>query len=138
MNSVVIIGNLTKDVDLNYTTGANQTAIGRFTVAVNDGYGEKKRTSYIPVVVFGKQAENCERYLFKGSKVAVRGHIQTGSYEKDGHKVYTTDVIADQVEFLKTEQVQQAVSKNDLPPEATQVSGTPDGFTALADDDMSF
>lgn len=125
MNSVVIIGNLTKDVSLNYTTGANQTAVGRFTVAVNDGYGEKKRTSYIPVVVFGKQAENCERYLFKGSKVAVRGHIQTGSYEKDGHKVYTTDVIADQVEFLKTEEVVQEVQRNELPPSRPQ---TPEGF----------
>lgn len=134
MNSVVIIGNLTKDVNLNYTTGANQTAVGRFTVAVNDGYGEKKKTSYIPVVVFGKQAENCERYLFKGSKVAVRGHIQTGSYEKDGHKVYTTDVIADQVEFLKTEQVTEPVRESDLP----QTAATPDGFTALADDDMPF
>ena len=101
MNSVILIGNLTRDPELRYSTGMNQTAICRFTVAVNDGYGDKQRTSFIPVVVFGKQAENCDRYLAKGRKVAVNGRSQTGSYtNKAGAKVYTTDVIANNVEFL--------------------------------------
>lgn len=100
MNQVSLIGNLTKDTELRYSTGQNQTAICRFTVAVNDGYGENQRTSYIPIVVFGKIAENCDKFLFKGSKVGIVGRIQTGSYEKDGRKVYTTDVVASNVEFL--------------------------------------
>lgn len=100
MNSVILIGNLTRDPDLRYSTGANQIAVCRFTVAVNDGYGERQRTSFIPVVVFGKSGENCEKYLSKGRKVAVNGRIQTGSYEKDGRTVYTTEVIANNVEFL--------------------------------------
>ena len=101
MNQVIIIGNLTRDPELKYSTGQNQTAACRFTVAVNEGYGDKQQTSFIPVVVFGKQGENCDKYLEKGRKVAVNGRIQTGSYEKqDGTKVYTTDVIASKVEFL--------------------------------------
>ena len=98
MNNVTIIGNLTKDPELRYTTDGKP--IAKFTVAVNDGYGENQRTSYIPVTVFGKQAENCDRFLSKGRKVGVTGRIQTGSYEKDGRKIYTTDVIANVVEFL--------------------------------------
>ena len=100
MNSVTLIGRLTKDPELRYTSGNNQTAVARFTLAVDDGYGENKRTSFIPIVVFGKQAENCEKYLTKGSQAGITGRIQTGSYEKDGRKVYTTDVIATRVEFL--------------------------------------
>ena len=99
MNSVTLIGNLTKDVDLRYATDS-QTAIGRFSLAINSGYGDKKRTDYINIVCFGKTAENCEKFLRKGSKAGVRGRIQTGSYEGKNGKVYTTDVIADEVEFL--------------------------------------
>ena len=128
MNSVCLIGNLTKDPDVRYSTGSNPTAIGKFSVAVDDGYGDKKRTSFISIVVFGKQAEICQKYLFKGSKVAVRGHIQTGSYEKDGRKIYTTDVVADQVEFLRTEQVTEPVQQNELPPQV------PDGFNVDQED----
>ena len=124
MNSVCLIGNLTRDPDVRYSTGSNPTAMGRCSRAVDDGYGDKKRTSFISIVVFGKQAENCQRFLFKGSKVAVRGHIQTGSYEKDGRKIYTTDVVADQVEFLRTEQVTEPVQQNELPPQV------PEGFNA--------
>lgn len=102
MNSVVLIGNLTKDVEVRYSTGANQTAVGRFTLAINSGYGDRKRVDYINIVTFGKTAENCEKWLKKGSKCAVRGHIQTGSYEGKNGKVYTTDVIADDVEFLNS------------------------------------
>ena len=130
MNSVCLIGNLTKDPDVRYSTGSNQTAVGRFSIAVDDGYGEKKKTSYINIVVFGKQAENCERFLYKGSKVAVKGRIQTGSYEKEGRKIYTTDVIADQVEFLRTEQVTEPVQQSEMPPQ------TPDGFAVAQEDDF--
>ena len=100
MNKVTIIGRLTKDADVRYAS-ASQMAIARFTVAVDDGYGEKKRTNFIPVVAFGKTAESIEKFTGKGCRIAVEGKIQTGSYDdKDGKKVYTTDVIADRVEFI--------------------------------------
>lgn len=99
MNNVSLIGNLTRDPELR---ASGETSVCRFTIAINSGYGDKKRTDYIPVVAFGKTAETCERYLEKGSKVGVTGRIQTGSYEKDGRKVYTTDIIAAHIEFLSS------------------------------------
>ena len=156
MNSVCLIGNLTRDPELRYSTGANQTAICRFTLAVNDGYGEKQRTNFIPIVVFGKQAENCDRYLAKGRKAAVAGRIQTGSYEKDGRTVYTTEVIANNVEFLSSGQQGQGQSQGgygqqtgfgqqggfsqqapaqDAPQPDIDVPG---GFTSLQDEDIPF
>ncbi len=153
MNQVSLIGNLTRDPELRYSTGANQTAICRFTLAVNDGYGEKQRTNFIPIVVFGKQAENCDRYLAKGRKAAVSGRIQTGSYEKDGRTIYTTEVIANSVEFLSSGQQQgqgygqsagygqqggftgqPAPAQNEQPGEID----VPGGFTSLQDDDIPF
>ena len=103
MNNVILIGNLTKDPDVRYTTSNDPMCVARFNLAINTGYGDKQRTDYPSIVVFGKQAENCERFLAKGSKVCVQGKLQTGSYEKDGHKVYTTDVEAERVEFLSTQ-----------------------------------
>lgn len=115
MNIVTLIGNLTKDPEVRYTTGNNPLAICKFTIATNDGYGEKKESSFIPVTVFGKSAANCEKYLAKGSKVAVNGRIQTGSYEKDGRTVYTTDVIANSVEFLNTKPKDSATPREGFP-----------------------
>lgn len=137
MNIVNIIGNLTKDVDVRYTTGNEQKAITRFTVAVNDGYGDDKRTSFIPVVVFGKQAENCEKYLSKGSKVGVTGKLQTGSYEKDGRTIYTTDVIANRVEFLSSNGEKHAENANNGVTSGG-FANTDGGFMALTDDDIPF
>ena len=102
MNLVSMIGYLTRDPEVRYTD--KQLAITRFSVALDRGKdknGEDRGADFPNVVVFGKQAENCEKYLSKGSQVGVQGHIQTGSYtNKDGNKVYTTEVIADRVEFL--------------------------------------
>lgn len=101
MNNVTLIGRTTREVELRYTT--SQTAVARFSLAVERPVkdGEKK-ADFPNIIVFGKQAENCEKYLAKGRKVAVQGRLQTGSYEKnDGSKVYTTDVIAERVEFLE-------------------------------------
>ncbi len=100
MNSVQLIGRLTRDPEVRATTGQNPTTVARFSIAVNDGYGDNERTSFINIVVFGRQADNCERYLSKGRQVGITGRIQTGSYEKDGRTIYTTDVIANRVEFL--------------------------------------
>ncbi|MCQ2544954.1 MAG: single-stranded DNA-binding protein [Clostridia bacterium] len=146
MNSVILIGNLARDPELRYSTGANQTAICRFTVAVNDGYGEKQRTSFIQIVTFGKTAENCEKYLAKGRKVAVNGRIQTGSYEKDGRTVYTTEVVASNVEFLGGGQGGQQGGQSsfsgqggfDAPSGGEDMDVPGGGFTSLQDDDIPF
>ena len=96
MNSVVLIGRLARDPELNYTQ--QQDPVAHFTLAVNR---TKEGADFIRIIVFGKQAENCDRYLSKGRQCAVHGRIQTGSYEnRNGDTVYTTDVIADRVEFL--------------------------------------
>ena len=104
LNRAIIAGNLARDPDVRYTV--NKKAYTRFTVAVNyrykDANGEYKDSAdYIPVIVWGAQAESCGKYLKKGSPVLVEGRIQTGSYDaKDGTKRYTTDLLADKVIFL--------------------------------------
>ena len=126
MNNWNGIGRLTKDVELRYTP--DQLAVARFTMAIDDGYGDKKKTNFIPVVVFGKTAENCEKFLAKGRIVGVSGKIQTGSYEKqDGTKVYTTDVIAERVHFIDWGE------KKDSQKEDT----APKGFSQI-DEDIPF
>jgi single-strand DNA-binding protein len=103
MNSVVLIGRLTRDPEVRYTA-ATQMAVATFTVAIDRPVraGGEKQTDFPRVTVFGKQAENCEKYLAKGRLVGIQGRLQTGSYQnKDGATVYTTDVVADRVEFLE-------------------------------------
>lgn len=102
MNSVVLIGRLTRDPELRYTT--SQMAVATFSLAIDRPVraGKERETDFPRITVFGKQAENCEKYLAKGRMAAVQGRLQTGSYtNKDGAKVYTTDVVADRVEFLE-------------------------------------
>lgn len=99
MNKVILIGRMTGDPDIRQTTGENSTEVARYRLAV-DRRGEG--ADFIPCAAFGKSAEFAERYLKKGMKIAVFGRIQTGSYtNKDGQKVYTTDVIVDEHEFCE-------------------------------------
>lgn len=102
MNSVNLIGRMTRTPELRYTE--SQMAVCRFSIAIDRGKdrdGNDRGADFPNIVVFGKTAENCEKYLAKGRKVGIAGHIQTGSYtNKDGVKVYTTDIIADRVEFI--------------------------------------
>ena len=105
MNKVHLIGNITRDPELRYTQSGK--AVARFTLAINQGYGENKRTDFPTIIVWGKTAETIGNNLHKGSKVAVNGKITTSSYEKNGQKVYTTEVTADMydgVEFLDNKQ----------------------------------
>ncbi len=102
MNSVVLIGRLARDPELSYTP-STQTPVAHFTLAVDRPRrnGEDAGADFIRITVFGKQAETCDRYLSKGRQAAVSGRINTGSYKnREGVTVYTTDVIADRVEFL--------------------------------------
>ena len=96
MNNVNLIGRLTRDIEVRQ--GEN-TSVGRFTVAVNR-MKKEDGADFVGCVAFGKTAENMQKYTSKGSLVGVSGRIQTGSYLKEGKTVYTTDVIADRVEFL--------------------------------------
>lgn len=129
MNQVNLIGRLTRDPDVRYNQ--NQMAVARFSLAINTGYGDNERTDYPNIVVFGKQAENCEKYLAKGRLVAVSGRIQTGSYQnKDGNTVYTTDVVANRVEFLEWGDRQQSQSQA----QAKQEEAVPAGFQELEED----
>lgn len=102
LNKVALVGRLTKDPEVRYTAD-NQTPIAKFTIAVDRRFKRDGQPSadFIPVVVFGKSAENCGKFIRKGRLVAVSGRIQTGSWDdQDGKRHYTTDVIADEVDFL--------------------------------------
>ena len=102
MNQVILIGRLTRDPELSYTPNT-QSAVCRFTIAVDRPrrQGEDAGADFIRITVWGRQAETCDRYLSKGRQVAIQGRIQTGSYKnREGVTVYTTEVIADRVEFL--------------------------------------
>lgn len=138
MNNVQLIGRLTRDPELRYSTGQNQTAICRFSLAINTGYGDRQRVDYPNIVVFGKIAENCEKYLSKGKMAAVTGRIQTGSYDKDGRKVYTTDVVASSVEFLSPSNGNGNTQNNDNYQNDAPINGMPAGFSAMEDDDIPF
>ena len=121
MNQVILMGRVTKDVDIRYTQGANSMCVARYSLAV-DRRGKDNGADFISCIAFGKAAEFAERFLHKGIKIAVVGHIQTGSYTKqDGTKVYTTDVIVDQHEFCE--------SRKDVP----SPTNAPEGFTAVAE-----
>ena len=103
MNKAIIIGRLTKDIDLKYTTDG-QMAVSRFTVAVprgKDKNGNDKGADFISCVAFGRRAETLERFVRKGHRIAVSGQIRTGSYEANGEKKYTTDVIVQDFDFLQ-------------------------------------
>lgn len=100
MNKVMLIGRLTKDPEVRYSQGAEQMAIARYTLAVQRN---KDEADFISCVAFGGAGEFAERYLQKGMKIAVVGHIQTGSYEnKDKQRVYTTDVVVESHEFCES------------------------------------
>ena len=106
MNNVILIGRLANDPELNYTP--SQTAMCKFTLAVDRAKKTEDQTAdFIRITVWSAQAENCNRYLHKGSQCAVQGRIQTGSYKnREGKAVYTTDVVADRVKFLDSKPAQ--------------------------------
>lgn len=157
MNSVILIGRLTRDPELRYTPNT-QTAVAHFTLAIDRPAqsGQERQADFIRITVFGKQAETVDRYLSKGSQAAVSGRIQTGQYkDKNGQTVYTTDVIANRVEFLGSRNngggnngnnggggYQNAPQQNQSAPAPQQDAfggqdDFPDAFQA-ADDDIPF
>ena len=132
MNKVILMGRLTRDPDIRYSQGENAMAVARYTLAV-DRRGRKDGASdqtadFISCVSFGKTAEFAERYLRQGTKLVVEGRIQTGSYtNKDGQKVYTTDVVVEDQEFAESKKT--AEGPGFVPTE----SGMGDGFMNIPD-----
>lgn len=98
MNKWIGTGRVTREWEIRATSSG--TTIARNSIAVDSGYGDNKRTDFINLTAFGKTAETLEKYGFKGQKMLIEGRIQTGSYEKDGVKHSTTDIIIDRSEFL--------------------------------------
>ena len=125
MNSVNLIGRITRDLELKYIQGSG-TAVTKFSIAVDKGLSKDKKqemeakgqptADFINIVVWGKQAESCANYLAKGRLVGIEGRIQTGSYEdKDGKKVYTTEVNASRVHFLEWGDKQTTPTEHETP-----------------------
>jgi single-strand DNA-binding protein len=113
MNKIILIGRLTKDSELRYSpTGM---AVVKNSIAVDDGYGEKKKTDFFNVVCFGKTAEATAQYTEKGSKVSVAGKLKTNSYEKDGQKVNNVEIYIEEIEFL-------SLKKNDKKQDFTEIN----------------
>ena len=130
MNLVVEIGRLTKDADVRYASNDDRTCIARFVLAVDRKFKKdgEQSADFINCVAFGKTAEFIEKYVGKGTKIAVTGHIQTGSYDnKDGQKVYTTEVVADSVEFAESKGKEE--SKEEAKEEKADM-----GFVNVPDD----
>ena len=125
MNKAIIMGRLTKDVDIRNADTDKKVARG--TLAVNRNYkkeGEDQAADFINLVAFGKQADFLEKFGKKGIKFIVAGRIQTGSYDKDGIKIYTTDVVVEQLEFAESK---SASEKTETGPD-DGFSNVPEGF----------
>ena len=133
VNNVVITGRLTRDPDVRYK---EDLAIARFALAVaRPKTNGKEATSDFPsIIAFGKTAEMAEKYLQKGKHIAIIGRIQTGNYtDKDGKKVYTTDVVAEKIEFLESKRNEE--SKDEPREEQAKI---PEGFEQITDDQIPF
>ena len=114
MNKVFLVGRLTRDFDLRY--GANNTAVARTSIAVDRQFSSQngeREADFINIVAFGNRAETMKKYLTKGSQIAISGRIQTGSYDaSDGRKVYTTDIVIEEFQFLDSKGSRQVENNN--------------------------
>ena len=119
MNKVILMGRLTRDPEVRYSQGDSSLAIARYTLAVDRRFkrdGDEQTADFIGCVVFGKGAEFAEKYFRKGIKIMVSGRIQTGSYtNKDGVKVYTTDIVVEDQEFAESKNAQERTEKESAP-----------------------
>lgn len=145
MNKVILMGRLTRDPEIRYSQqGDSQMAIARYTLAVDRRFSragsDQQTADFISCVAFGKSAEFAEKYLHQGTKIAVTGRIQTGSYtNKDGNKVYTTDVVIEDQEFAESKnsssnENQPAFTGRPEPMSANGFMSIPEGI----EDDLPF
>lgn len=139
MNKVILMGRLTRDPEVRYSQGENATAIARYTLAVDRRFNrnnDEQTADFISCVAFGRSGEFAEKYLHKGTKIAVTGRIQTGSYtNKDGVKVYTTDVVVEDQEFAESKNASQQAGGDYAPTGRTQSApmAAGDGFMNIPD-----
>ena len=115
MNKVIFCGRTTKDIEMRYSQGENSMAIGRFSIAINSSYGDKKKTNFFNCTIFGKQAEAFEKYVPKGTKVLLECEANQNQYtDKNGNKVNSVDFIVKSFEFCESK------SKSNSQPQPTQ------------------
>ena len=138
MNRVILMGRLTRDAEIRYSQGESSTAIARFSLAVDRRFrkeGDEQTADFINCVAFGRTAEFMERFGRKGTKFVAEGRIQTGSYtNKDGQRVYTTDVVVESVEFAESKSATSGSDGGFTPadrPSPSQAAG--DGFMNIPD-----
>lgn len=116
MNKVILMGRLTRDPDVRYSNGEQATAVARFTLAVDRRVARRdgeQTADFIGCVAFGRTAEFVEKYFRQGMRMVISGRIQTGSYtNRDGQKVYTTDVVAEEVEFAESKATSDVLRNN--------------------------
>ena len=115
MNKVILCGNLTKNMDVKIIKGKtkkdNDVIVGRFTLAVNEGYGDNKKTTFIPITIFNKTVENLEEYLIKGTKVNVVGRLDINNVEtEEGYKTYVS-VVSNEIQLLKVAEPEEKTNK---------------------------
>ncbi len=131
MNKVILMGRLTRDPEVRYSTGERPMTIARYTLAIDriarrDG---EQTADFIRCVAFGKPAEFAEKYLRKGIKIAVTGHIQTGSYtNREGQTVYTTDIVAESQEFCESKAASAPAASQPQPAADNGFMNIPDGI----------
>ena len=138
MNKVILMGRLTRDPEVRYTSGENSLVIARYTLAVDrkirkDG---DATADFVPCVVFGRSAEFVEKYFRKGLKITIAGRIQTGSYtNKDGQRVYTTDVVVEDQEFAESKAASESHMNSGFQAAPAPAPSAPagDGFMNIPD-----
>ena len=141
MNKVILMGRLTRDPEVRYSQGESSTAVARYSLAVDRRFNrnnDEQTADFINCVAFGRNAEFAEKYLRKGTKILAEGRIQTGSYtNKDGQRVYTTDVVVENQEFAESKNGSGASdsfsSGSNSAPMAPESQGVGDGFMNIPD-----
>ena len=135
MNKVILIGRLTREPEVRYSQGENASAVARYTLAVDRRFKRDgdATADFINCVSFGRAAEFAEKYLHQGVKIAVTGRIQTGSYtNKDGVKVYTTDVVVEEHYFVESKNANNGnASNSQSAPQNNQPAASNDGFMSI-------
>ena len=137
MNKVILMGRLTRDPEIRYSQGEQSTAVARYTIAVDRRFrrdGDQQTADFISCVAFARSAEFAEKYLHQGTKVVVSGRIQTGSYtNKDGQRVYTTDVVVDDQEFAESKASAASSEAAYTPSRSNPAAPAGDGFMNIPD-----
>ena len=135
MNKVILMGRLTRDPEVRYSQGQQAMAIARYTLAVDRRFKREgeQTADFIQCVAFGKSGEFAEKYFRKGTKVVVEGRIQTGSYEKDGQRVYTTDIVVEQQEFAESNATNDSNAGSYQQASPAPSSAVGDGFMNIPD-----